>query len=242
MPKQYDRTYYEERQRRTQYSAEVVLGLVLEHAAPVRSAVDLGCGVGTWLSVLREHGVEDVQGIDGPWVDADLLAIPAERFKRVDLGAGEPVDLPRRYDLAISLEVAEHLPPGRAEPFVATLARCSDQVLFSAAVPRQGGSRHLNERWQSHWAGLFDRQGYDVHDFVRPRIWTDERMPYWYRQNTLFYVRRGTEAAATFARSSAAGSAFPLDVVHPRLFEMRVRRRKRVADRVRELFSLRGHE
>lgn len=238
MAKQYDRAYYEARQQRTKYSADVVLDAVLAHAAPVHSAVDIGCGVGTWLAALRARGIADVQGVDGPWVDTDLLNIPVEQFKRVNLSLGEAVALGRRYDLAISLEVAEHLGKDRAEPFVETLTECADQVLFSAAIPGQGGSRHLNEQWQSYWAGLFARHGYLQYDCIRPRIWNDERMPYWYRQNTFFYVRRDTPAAAHVLRTLGAPIASgPVDVVHPRLFEKRARRKRRLSERLRTLFQ-----
>lgn len=232
--KTYDREYYQERQRRTKYSARVILEILLQQCAPVGSAVDVGCGVGTWLSVLAEKGVSDIQGVDGPWVEQDLLVIPADRFRRTNLG--EPLRLGRRYDLAISLEVAEHLPPDRAEGFIAMLTDLSDQVLFSAAVPRQGGSRHLNERWQSYWARLFDARGYDVHDFIRARIWNDEQMPYWYRQNTLFFTRRGTTAQGRMEARRTGAAVMPLDVVHPFLFLKRVKpRRPRLKDRLRGL-------
>lgn len=236
MAKTYSRDYYTERQRRTQYSARVILDIVLEHCGEVSSAVDVGCGVGTWLSVLADKGVADIQGVDGPWVEQDLLVIPVDRFLRTNLG--EPFSLPRRYDLAISLEVAEHLPPQRAEGFVATLTGLADRVLFSAAVPRQGGERHINEQWQSYWVRLFDALGYDVHDFIRSRIWNDEQMPYWYRQNTLFFTRRGL--ALPVAAGGAPG-AMPLDVVHPFLFLKRVKPRpRRLPDRLRSLLRLSG--
>ena len=230
--KTYDREYYQERQRRTQYSARVILDILLEHCPLPASAVDVGCGVGTWLSVLAGKGVTDIQGVDGPWVEPDLLVIPQERFRRANLG--EPLELGRRFDLAISLEVAEHLPSDRAEGFVATLTGLSDQVLFSAAVPRQGGSRHLNEQWQSYWARLFDARGYQVHDFIRARVWNDEQMPYWYRQNTLFFTRRRPGAAS--APPPAGVPPMPLDVVHPFLFLKRVKpRRRRMAERLGDL-------
>lgn len=227
MGKRYTRDYYEARQQRTRYSARVITDILLQHCAPVHSAVDVGCGVGTWLAELSDKGVAEIQGVDGPWVEQDLLVIPPDRFLRANLG--EPVTLPRRYDLAISLEVAEHLPCERAEGFVAMLTGFADQVLFSAAIPKQGGGRHINERWQSWWVELFSACGYDVHDFIRARIWNDEQMPYWYRQNTLFFSRRGL---ALPAMPPAGGASMPLDVVHPVLFEMRARRRRRLRERL----------
>jgi cyclopropane fatty-acyl-phospholipid synthase-like methyltransferase len=210
----YSREFYQHRHENTVHSAKTILSILMERLPDIHSAVDIGCGVGTWLAVLREKGVEDVQGVDGGWVDTTLLAIPGACFKQVDLSR-TIVTLPRRYDLAISLEVAEHLPAERAEEFVASLAALSDHVLFSAAIPHQGGRNHVNERWQHYWVGLFGALGYVPHDFIRARIWTDQRIPYWYRQNTLLFSKRQIP-------SSLDTGSLPLDVVHPDLFLAKV--------------------
>jgi hypothetical protein len=41
-----------------------------------KSMLDIGCGLGTWLSVAREMGVQDVNGIDGAWLDKTRLRVP----------------------------------------------------------------------------------------------------------------------------------------------------------------------
>lgn len=213
----YDDEFYRGRDTATRRAAERVLPLVLARLGAVRSAVDLGCGVGTWLSVLQEkHGVERVQGYDGPWVDTRLLAIPASNFKAIDLK--QPIKSDPRFDLAISLEVAEHLPPANALGFVRTLTGLSDAVLFSAAIPRQGGKHHVNEQWQSYWVKLFAAEGYACADCVRPVIWGDQTIAYWYRQNTLFFTRSSEPALVDT-------SPLPLDVVHPDLFAKKMKRK-----------------
>src|SRR5438046_10610902 len=92
------------------------------------SVVDLGCGIGTWLAVFAEHNVGDYVGIDGDYVDRSQLLIPPERFLSGDLS--EPVELNRRFDLAVSLEVAEHLPAASARVLVASLTGLPPVVLF----------------------------------------------------------------------------------------------------------------
>lgn len=204
---------YEERHQKTLHSADSILSLVLQRIPAVTSAVDLGCGVGTWLSVLRAKGASEVLGMDGEWVDRKLLVIPQDSFRNADLSRLEP--LHRRYDLSLSLEVAEHLSAERAEAFVRRLTELSDFVLFSAAVPGQGGRNHVNEQWPDYWVQLFAARGYDVHDFVRPQIWDDERIPYWYRQNILFFSRRERTHEV---RQIGAAHAMPLRVIHPTLY------------------------
>jgi SAM-dependent methyltransferase len=110
--------------------------------------VDVGCGDGAWLSVFRELGVNHRFGLDGDYVDRRLLQIPQDQFSATDLSL--PFRLPCTFDLAVSLEVAEHLPPQSAEDFVDSLTRLAPVVLFSAAIPLQGGTHHLNEQWPDY--------------------------------------------------------------------------------------------
>ncbi len=213
----YSHEFYKNRHQNTVHSASTILGILANHIPPIQSAVDIGCGVGTWLSVLHEQGIEEIQGVDGSWVDESLLAIPKNRFKQIDLSTAL-VRLERKFDLAISLEVAEHLPAERADDFVSSLTALSDQILFSAAIPFQGGANHVNEQWQSYWVKKFDSLNYEVHDFIRPKIWSDIRIPYWYRQNTLFFSRRGTTHTRSSKEGSTTPQVIPIDLVHPELY------------------------
>jgi SAM-dependent methyltransferase len=129
-------------------SARTVVPIVMELLKP-GSVVDVGCGRGTWLSVFAEHGIADVVGVDGDYVDRRTLLIPPDRFVAHDLTT--PLRLHRTFDLVVSLEVAEHLPVACAGEFVASLTSLGSAVLFSAAVPGQGGTHHVNERWQDYW-------------------------------------------------------------------------------------------
>ena len=146
--------------------------------------MDVGCGVGTWLKYLMGKGA-DVRGIDGPWVTS--LVIPEKQFIRHHFGEGFKLPIVMRFDLAISLEVGEHINPSLADEYVAFLCGLSDVVLFSAAVPGQGGHGHVNERWPDYWAALFAQKGYVQKDVLRSRFWSDERIPGRYRQNLMLY-------------------------------------------------------
>lgn len=196
-------------------TARRVAPLLHELLAP-DSVIDIGCGVGTWLAAFGELGVDDVRGVDGPHVDHDLLLVPPAAFTVWDLR--QPLSFDRTFDLAISMEVAEHLPPEAAADFVRTLTRLSAAVLFSAAVPFQGGEGHVNEQWQDYWARLFAIEGYEPVDCVRPAIWTDTNVEWWYAQNTILYVDRTVLGQRPGLTPLTSGSLAALRVVHPDLY------------------------
>jgi SAM-dependent methyltransferase len=168
-------------------SAEIVVPHVLS-TFKIASVVDVGCGVGGWLQAFERQGVTDYLGIDGDHIPRPMLKIPVERFLAADLTAMP--DLGRRFDLACSLEVAEHLPEQFASQFVAGLVRTAPIVLFSAATPWQGGTSHVNEQWPTYWAALFASHGYVAVDCVRPVIFENARIEWWYRQNILVFCQR----------------------------------------------------
>jgi hypothetical protein len=126
-------------------SASVVVPIISE-LAPIKSVCDVGCGIGTWLGVWKDYGIEDLCGIDGGYIDrAKLMFDPADFLPR-DLTKRICAD--RQYDLAMSMEVVEHLPPERGPSFVEDLTNLAPLVLFLAAIPMQGGTDHINEQWQ----------------------------------------------------------------------------------------------
>jgi SAM-dependent methyltransferase len=210
----YSGSYYTERHERTLPAARAVTAFVAQLLPePVRSVIDLGCGVGTWLSVWRERGAE-VQGFDGDWVPDEHLRIPAGQLVRCNLAAGVPFE--GRADLAMSLECAEHLPESAASGFVATLCRAADFVLFAAAIPGQTGEGHINEQWPAWWARHFADHGFVCLDWIRPRFWNDAGIDWWYRQNTLLYVRG--ERLGEIRPPAAV--AQPLALVHPGCLDM----------------------
>jgi len=182
----YTYAFYEGKREGARRSAREILPVVLAWIRP-RSIVDVGCGTGAWLSVCRELGIEDYVGIDGEHVQEATLEIDRDRFRSFDLT--KPLRLGREFDLVMSLEVAEHLPRASAPAFVDFLSSLGPVILFSAAVPLQGGANHLNEQWPEYWARLFSARGYVVIDCLRERVWANPNVEPWYAQNIFVYVR-----------------------------------------------------
>ncbi len=192
-------------------AASVVLPLLFAVLHPT-SMLDVGCGLGSWLDVAHDLGVEDYLGIDDEHVDTNKLFIPIERLVKHDLT--RPIQLGRKFDIAICLEVAEHLPDVASDILIKTLSDHSEIVLFSAAVPGQGGQNHLNEKWLSYWSTKFAKQGYVLYDFLRPLIWNHPNVDIWYKQNIVLFCKGDHMEKILRPLSSPY-----VDIIHPELFE-----------------------
>jgi SAM-dependent methyltransferase len=229
----YNAPYYAALQAGARASANQVMPRVLNLVAPL-SIVDFGCGSGAWLATALALGIADIQGVDGPWVTPSTLQIEPERFQSADLGG--TVDLGRRFDLALCLEVAEHLLPEAARALVATLTAHAPVILFSAAVPGQGGEGHVNEAWPSSWRALFAARGFDCFDILRGPIWEETAIEPWYRQNLLIFAARDRldEDRALATRLSEA-TPRPFDIAHPAVLAMQT---ARAASAVKETYDL----
>ena len=230
----YDQSFYDEQFEGSRGSARVLLRHLNELLSPT-SVLDIGCGRGAWLAAWRELGVQDLLGIDGPWNRQDLMIDPTLPFRAADLET--TVNPARRFDLAMSVEVVEHLSPAAGEDIVKSLTDSADVVLFSAAFPGQGGINHVHERYHSHWGRQFAARGYAAFDAFRPQFWADERVQPWHRANVFLYVKRDHPFCETLKACQVpqiTELAF-MDCIHPWLYE-----RSRVGaialrDHVREL-------
>jgi len=206
-------------QQNNRRSADLIIDILWEYLQPA-SVLDVGCGIGTWLSAMQSRGVQEVQGIDGPWLKtADLLCDPAY-VQVVDLEAG--FDLGRSFDLVISLEVGEHLSPAAAKRFVASLARHSSAILFSAAIPFQGGHHHVNEQFLSYWVRLFADHGFQALDIIRGRVWDDVNVLWWLRQNIVLFARDEFIAAHEGLQREVSNNRRPISIVHPDVYMSRI--------------------
>ncbi|HJZ71615.1 MAG TPA: methyltransferase domain-containing protein [Vicinamibacterales bacterium] len=201
-------------------SAREVVPLVVDLLHP-RRVVDVGCGTGTWLAAFAERGATEVLGLDGEYVDRTLLDIPMDRFVPADLT--QPVRQLGRYDLALCLEVAEHLPASRAAGLVNDLTNLAPVVLFSAAIPLQSGVNHINEQWPEYWASLFRNRGFVPIDCIRRTVWQNSKVAWFYAQNMLLYAdERHARSHALLASQLAGTNIGQLAMVHPSCFVSRV--------------------
>jgi len=215
----YNAEYYAGQVGGSLRSAECLLPILFDFYHP-KSMADFGCGQGAWLKVAQDNGVVELDGYDGDWINQAQLSSQKVHF--ISTNFEEKIHPRRKYDLAISLEVAEHISEGRADDFIDTLTEASDVIVFGAAVKGQGGENHINEQWQSYWIEKFKQRSFVCVDIFRPRIWNDRRIEWWYRQNTFLFIKKSVFGNKIVVPKSVLMSGSLYDVVHPESFELRL--------------------
>ena len=181
----YSESFYARIAEGSLLSAKEIVPVLFELIQP-KSVIDAGCGIGAWLSIFQAHGVNEILGLDGDYVDQDSLLISKQYFKASNLT--RPLDISRKYDLVVSMEVAEHLPIESADKFIDSLTKLGSVILFSAAIPYQGGMDHVNEQWPDYWQTKFQERGYIAIDCLRKKFIQNSNVEWWYAQNMIIYV------------------------------------------------------
>lgn len=218
----YDDRFFDEKQKGAFESARAIIPIVCQMIQP-RSVIDFGCGRGVWLRVFQEFGVEVVKGLDGAYVDQSRLAIDQVLFSPVDLR--EPIQLSERYDLAVCLEVAEHLPVQYSKKLISELTAAAPIVLFSAAIPGQDGVDHVNEQWPDFWESLFREHGYLKSDCIRRGVMFDRKIDWWYRQNIcLFFSSSELERFSVLHDEVLAEANSSMEWVHIKILARSINR------------------
>jgi len=213
---QYNPQWFSKQKKGSISSAEIIVPIVMDMISP-RSVVDVGCGVGGWLESFMKRGITDMLGIDGAWVDESQLRIPAESFRKEDIN--KPFKTGRKADLAVCLEVGEHLDGSAADGLIRNLTETAPVVLFSAAIPQQPGTGHINGQWPEYWASIFKRYGYVPVDCIRRRVWMDPNVEYWYAQNAFMYVKESEiDKYPKLKKELECGYPQTLPLVHPRRY------------------------
>jgi SAM-dependent methyltransferase len=219
MSSHYNEQFYK-RQQSGSFSAAQISLQQIQDIIPINSVTDFGCGVGTWLSAAEDIGANRLIGLDGPWVKKERLKSNNIELTHIDLNN---ISFNNYWvsDLAVCVEVAEHLETSKSRHLVEVLTKTSKHIIFSAACPDQGGPGHVNEQWPSFWFSLFKDFGYVPIDLFRPALWDISEIPFWYRQNLFLLAPKSSPFFdALAARGSERNLDHPIDCVHPELLKM----------------------
>ena len=219
----YGESFYESQMDRSYRSASKYTDFLFSLFTP-ESVVDLGCGRGTWLKAFKDKGVRKLVGYDGPWNDQANMVDKSIIFRGIDLNNALELVHNEKYDLAISLEVAEHLEELSATDFAGSLVKLSDVVMFGAAYIQQGGMNHINEQPHTYWASIFQEKNYVPYDLFRPVFWGDPEIDFWYQQNTFLYVKKGCSLVhrlSNLGYEPLRNIQF-MNCVHPSLYDRKI--------------------
>lgn len=242
MSSEYSNAFFSNRRELALASAKQIFDVLWQYTQP-ESVLDVGCATGIWLAECQRRGVSSIYGIDGPWVPVEELEIPQESFHVHDLSVSIPQTIEKK-ELALCIELAEHLDKERAQSLIKFLTEQADVVLFSAAIPGQGGTGHVNENTQSYWHSFFSEQGFDCFDIVRPKLWDSADVNVIYKQNMLLYVNRDSEALKSMLESDlldfTVSSPYELNRVHPDLFLKRATRKVKLSKSKRLKKKIKG--
>lgn len=204
---QYRPSYYESIHEEAVASRDEVFQVLIEMGIlqEGHNIIDMGCGTGSWGFNLERFDMDlEYRGMDFG-VPTDKLHIPKELYFDVDLRKKLRRD---HYDLVLSLEVAEHIEEEYSDIFIENLVRYGDTILFSAAIPGQGGVQHKNEQWQSYWAKKFEKHGYYPYkEDIRDKFWHNEKVSIWYTENMVLYIK-----------GTPPDHPYDLDRVHPKMW------------------------
>lgn len=207
----YDQDFRETIDAGSFQSAIEVVPTLSNLISPRGSILDVGCGEGQWLRAFKDLG-HTVKGIDSG-VQARYL----EDYEYIEHDISTSFPEPIEVDLWVTLEVAEHLYADRADPFVDYLTKCGNLGLFSAAIPGQGGTHHVNEQWPEYWVEKFAQRGFACSGALRLEFWDNENVENWYRQNMLL-VWDGTRVSDEVEALFTGRGIKPVSLVHPVLY------------------------
>jgi len=231
IPKDYNDNFHEVHFQNSINSAKEVIPLFLSYYKP-KTVLDVGCGLGTWLSIFEQNSC-DVFGVDGDYINTKDLVIDINKFKAYDLN--KKFSLEKKFDLAISLEVAEHILPENAKTFINSLCLHSDIVLFSAAIPGQEGTLHYNEQYNQYWIDLFSNNDYECIDFLRHKIWNNDEISWWYRQNILIFIKKSKINNPLYKSIIDKKIEDQNSYVHPELLEYKCKKVNILEERITNL-------
>lgn len=127
-----------------------------------KMVIDAGCAIGTYIDELLNRGI-NAYGIEGSIKAIPYLVAPKNRIIFADLRVPVTEEMKEqitKFDLLISLEVAEHIEPEYADVFLDNLTIHSDHILMTAALPGVAGKHHINCQLPEYWVAKMAQRGY----------------------------------------------------------------------------------
>lgn len=220
----YTENFFNRITKKSYISWKKIFQILFQYFSP-QSLLDVWWGYGPWSKAFYDLTKSHKYTVlDWGYVDLDKIIVDKKNFISLDLS--QPFNFNKKYDLAICMEVAEHLAKESSDSLVKSLTAHSDIILFSAAIPWQWWTNHFNEQCPSYWSDKFARNGFVCLDFLRILIWDDSEIDWWYRQNILLFIKKNVYIDKKFNRLSAFTPVIPSTLIHPMLWAKVTKLRK----------------
>ncbi len=140
-------------------SWEIKVGAYFVRKLKIKSVVDFGCSIGSFLEGAMESGAT-VKGFEYAYESAKPY-IPKKVGKHIEKGNVGQIINCGSFDLAMSVEVAEHILPEESDNFVENLTKSATKfILLTAAPPTQRGSLHINLQTYEFWLDKITSKGW----------------------------------------------------------------------------------
>jgi glycosyltransferase involved in cell wall biosynthesis len=117
-----------------------------------KKVVDIGCGPGTYVYSLRDNNV------NAYGYDIDDRVDGKDYLKKLSL-----FEVNDKSDVVICLEVAEHIETELSDSIVDSIIRNVNDdgmIIWTAAIPGQGGVGHINCQTKEYWEEKFISRGF----------------------------------------------------------------------------------
>ncbi len=189
-------------------STRIIVKVINKYLPKINSVIDLGCGMAAFAKAFQENGSNEITIIDHPKLDVSKCVVKDNyTFTPCDLDIAIPVV--QKVDLLICTEVLEHIGYNRSLKVLDYIVSCSDIILFSAAIPRQGGLGHINEQRHNFWISEFRKRGFQNFDLFKLDLINNTEVLYWLRQN-LFIFHRNQPVDSILNTMPILGNEFEL--------------------------------
>ena len=184
----YSKAFYDSVTSRAALAAD----MASEHlcrAINFRSIIDIGCGEGIWLKTFAEKSsAAELVAVDLPGSTFKGLASIKSKIECIATDLANTTQLPNRiFDLVICVEVIEHVSKEYMVALLDYVTKHSIFLLFSGAVPGQGGTHHVNEQPMTYWHKQLASRGFVQMDIVRPLLMQQNGVPFYYQNNVFLY-------------------------------------------------------
>jgi cyclopropane fatty-acyl-phospholipid synthase-like methyltransferase len=172
-------------------SAKTISNSIFASFAPTR-VVDVGCGTGALLEALRGRGCK-VFGLEYSVAALKYCGERGLEVAKFDLEK-DVIKQNWHFDVAISMEVAEHLPKIMADRYVGILTALAPIIVFTAAPPGQEGTDHVNLQPKEYWIQKFLQRGFEHAEALSLHTankWKGAGdVEFWYYDNLMIFRRR----------------------------------------------------